>query len=159
MRRASLSTDILSNGPDKEFLQNKSCQYSAERLFQDQKSDFMNEDLHNIFLKMCFTETKPGVLAHMIKYNYPMSAHSASLLFKGVIHLFTERGFLFNVYNFVLLRNLQPIYKFEAKNFAIRGKALRVTIQLNDNLFTITLPEKSGGIQRFVRLVSLLISV
>ncbi|EYB88792.1 hypothetical protein Y032_0241g3369 [Ancylostoma ceylanicum] len=120
---------------DEKLIAKRKIMYEAEKSTKNNNSDFLATDLHNIFLRICFRKAKPEVIQHMIHYNYPLSAHCATIVFDGVVELL--KSLRVKTLHVQLKRGEQTIFVYNATSKANEGEVVAVTLSLQRNCFYI----------------------
>ncbi|EYC24685.1 hypothetical protein Y032_0013g2050 [Ancylostoma ceylanicum] len=121
---------------DKKRVAKRRVMYDAEMGAKSKSCDYLAADLHNIFLRICFRERKPEIIKHMIHYNYPLSAHCASVVFDGVTELI--RDLSVESLRIELKRDEQTIFTFHATSSTGDGtENVEVILGLQKNCFYV----------------------
>ncbi|WKY10334.1 hypothetical protein Q1695_002578 [Nippostrongylus brasiliensis] len=121
----------------------KKLAYEKEKSNRNTSFNFLATDLHKILLRICFEKPKPEIIQHMVRYNYPMSAHCATIVFDGIFVILEKLQI--RSLTVELRRKSQTIFKYFAFSPGQSGLKASIVLALEDNCFYVRAHEKSDN--------------
>ncbi|VDO94648.1 unnamed protein product [Heligmosomoides polygyrus] len=141
--RAEKRQPTASITVDEAVTKKRKILYENEKRARSRTAECLATDLHRMLLRICYENPKPEIIQHMVHYNYPLSAHCATVVFDSVLPILDALAIRsFQVY--LNRENQKTAFTYMAKSKKRhQGDDAIIRLALERDCFYICMPEES----------------